>query len=113
MNEIFGSFYLTITVNGNLLGEFVNNFSNRIVTESANRQINSTTFEGAYESTWNDGDNHLATLTIAIKPNTDTGIYIVRWEEDNHIIYQGEGFLLHNDTLIGFYTNQPITDIHG
>ena len=102
MDSIFiGSFYFDKTVNGNLIGEFSNNETDFIMTESAMTKINKPTFEGTYTSTWYDVDLNKATLEI-----TKIGCkYKLDWTEPGKQGYEGEGFLT-GDKLIGFYTKK-------
>lgn len=99
MSKVFtGSFYFDRTVNGNLIGEFSNNETEFIMTESAITKTINSTFEGLYTSTWYDDEQQKATLEI-----TKIGFkYKLNWTEPGKQEYEGEGFLT-ADKLVGFY----------
>lgn len=99
---IIGSFYFKITNNNNLIGEFTNNDPNEgIRTENACLIKSHSGIDGIYTSTWFDNAVHLANLEIIQKNNNKT--FKLVWKEAGKITYEGEGFLMDNDTLIGFY----------
>jgi hypothetical protein len=99
---IIGSFYFKITNNHNLIGEFTNNDPNECIrTENAQLIKSNSRLIGIYQSTWFDNAVHLADLEIMQKNNNNT--YKLEWKEKGIITYQGEGFLMDNETLIGFY----------
>ena len=101
-NELIGRFYLKKTNNGNLLGEFSNNESNKIFSESADSVDESCCFIGDYNSTWQeDGLYHFAKLTIAFRPETNKKIFTLKWVEGSKT-FIGEGMLCDN-ILIGDY----------
>ncbi len=101
MKKILGEFYFKRTVNGNLLGEFTNNKSEIIISESANIISSSTNFIGVYNSTWeHDKEAFFATLTIEYK-NKQKTIYSLKWVGIG-IAFWGEGFVV-DDILIGHY----------
>lgn len=97
--EFVGSFYFDITSNGNLVGEFSNNKSIIIQTESAN-VINKKgkPFEGTFISTWFDSKLNRAKLTVEVFGCK----FKLTWTETNNQDYYGEGFLKGN-ILIGYY----------
>ena len=97
-NHFTGSFYFDKTVNGNLIGEFSNNGSDSIMTESATAKSNGSNFEGGYISTWFDIDLTMADLTITKKGKK----YLLEWTNTGKEDFTGEGFLS-GDKLIGFY----------
>ena len=59
MPKLIGSFYFDRTASGNLVGEFVNNQSSFVMTESANPKGKFPNFIGKYDSTWLDTSTHL------------------------------------------------------
>ncbi len=71
---IIGSFYLTMTQNGNLTGEFCNNTLRTSSTESADRTspFLERNFAGTYNSTWFDNGGEAYTLEIWAIPETAT-----------------------------------------
>lgn len=103
-NTLIGSFYFKKTNNGNLVGEFANNSSEAITTESANELALTKTFIGNYDSTWHDNSTHFAKLYIHLREKDNDRIFALDWEENGVQTYKGEGFLLDKETLIGFYT---------
>jgi hypothetical protein len=104
MAKLIGHFYFKITDNGNLIGEFSNNQTDSIYTESAD-SINTikkdkNNYIGEYCSTWREGEHsHFANLKISHGSNER--IFILEWtsEKDN---YKGKGMLCDN-ILIGDY----------
>lgn len=104
---LIGRFYFKKTGNYNLLGEFSNNKSNLIFTESADTtgHDSSKDFIGTYNATWQEnGEAFFATLTITFKTNTTQQIFELKWMNNNEIIFIGEGFVF-DDVLIGDYRN--------
>jgi hypothetical protein len=79
--KIFGRFYFRQTRNGNLLGEFSNNASNRNFTESANILSEfQTEFVGNYVTTWNENEPTSLDLVISNKTSTN-GIFTLIWSQ--------------------------------
>ncbi len=103
---LIGSFFFKKTQNGNLIGEFSNNQSDIISTESADRTDPSdfSDFVGVYNATWQqNGETFFRTLSISLKQNNLHRIYELRWVDSNrHPTFYGEGFLVEN-ILIGHY----------
>jgi hypothetical protein len=102
--NIFGRFYFKQTHQGNLIGEYCNQNSKEVWSESANKldQNTSDLFIGKYASTWGESNEAvLCELHISQKPDTK-GIYRLIWKNDNKIIFKGEGFIVDN-ILIGDY----------
>jgi len=101
-----GRFYFKQTSNGNLIGEFSNEDTNRSYTESAdiidpNKSIEGD-YVGVYDSTWNEDEACHATLEIKQKHK---GIYSLTWVCDGNFEgtnSQGEGMLC-DDILVGNY----------
>ena len=57
MSQIRGRFYLRLTSNGNLTGEFSHGDGSEIFTEGADRIVlsdDASSFVGTFESTWRD-----------------------------------------------------------
>ena len=100
MKEQFtGSFYFNLTINGNLIGEFCNNNSNRIQTESANRiGEGGQSFDGIFISSWVDSKLNISKLEIKHSKTK----FELNWTETGNQNYYGEGFLKDN-ILIGYY----------
>jgi len=99
---VLGSFYFQLTNNGNLLGEYMNNKSTRVTTESADfiGEFHDS-FIGDYQTTWFDGTGQNMLLSIRLK-NENRNIFRLDWRIGNIIHFVGEGFLS-NDQLIGTY----------
>ncbi len=101
--NLIGRFYFKLTSNGNLIGEFSNNFSTGISTESADSTNILGNYLGVYNSTWQeDGNAHFANLTISQKNATGNTIFTLEWRENNNLTFIGEGMLCDN-ILIGNY----------
>jgi len=99
-----GRFYFKRTQNGNLIGEFSNNFSSSNSTESADAITRTTDFIGNYETTWGERASAVfGNLSITYKPGSGDSIYILEWtDEENNKMFIGEGFVVDN-MLIGDY----------
>jgi hypothetical protein len=81
-NNIKGCFYFIKTINGNLIGEFINNKIDKHIVESANLadSENNNNFKGIYTTIWLQGKvAHKAKLVITEKENT----YLLEWFEMN------------------------------
>lgn len=66
-NDLIGRFYFKPTSNGNLVGEFSNNFSNEIQAKSAVSIKKISNFFGTYRSTWYE-TNSATPVTLEITP---------------------------------------------
>jgi hypothetical protein len=111
-----GNFYFRLTSNGNLTGEFSNQYSKRAFTESADRvrEPSSPTdsrFCGEYISTWQEGEgndsaSHIALLSnLRIAPHINGGPkFIVEWRGfgSDGPNFDGEAILA-EDLLVGNY----------
>jgi hypothetical protein len=102
MAKVTGRFYFKQTSNGNLIGEFSNDQSTGISTESADLLgINNIDFIGTYNSTWRENRTpSFAVLEITHKPNTNNKIFTLQWRGVSN--FDGEGMLC-DDILIGDY----------
>jgi hypothetical protein len=102
MATITGRFYFKQTSNGNLIGEFSNDKSTGISTESADLLgCNNIGFLGTYNSTWRENRTpSFADLEITHKPNTNNKIFTLKWRGKSN--FDGEGMLCDN-ILIGDY----------
>jgi hypothetical protein len=103
MATITGRFYFKQTSNGNLIGEFSNDHSTGISTESADlKSANENLYLGKYDSTWQDNGKPgcFADLEITHKPNTNNKIFTLKWRGKSN--FDGEGMLCDN-ILIGDY----------
>lgn len=104
--ETIGSFNYTKTINGNIVGEFVNHHHGRafaecseLISENADNQI----FDGNYKSIWQeDGIPILSKLKIERSSNSK---FSLEWlnNENNEPIFRGEGFLISNNQMSGYY----------
>lgn len=106
---ILGRFYLKLTSNGNLHGEFSNYSMNRITAESAdfipNESYNG--FVGRFRSTWLEIDGPTFS-DLQIQFNENTQIFTLIWRNTNErAIFHGEGFLI-DDILIGDYMDNEL-----
>jgi hypothetical protein len=102
-----GRFYFKTTRNGNLIGEFSNNASKEICTESCDLQPPSlqganAAYSGKYYSTWQEnGKPCFAELTIS--PKVGNIIFTLEWRGMKGTgNFDGEGMLC-DDILIGDY----------
>jgi|HubBroStandDraft_2_1064218.scaffolds.fasta_scaffold275467_2 hypothetical protein len=101
MPKIIGRFYLKHTSNGNLIGEFSNDHSAEISTESCDLRGNANGYVGQYHSTWQENGNpFFADLEITHKPNTNNKIFTLKWRGASN--FDGEGMFC-DDILIGDY----------
>lgn len=101
MNKNFcGSFWFEKTINGNLIGEFSNTDSTTINTESAQKIVPDSKFDGDYISTWFDIVLCKADLKIR---NTNGQKFTFDWKAVGGINYEEEGFLSSENRIIGFY----------
>jgi len=99
---VLGSFYFRLTTNGNLMGEFMNNLSQQMATESADViGEQNDNFIGDYQSTWFDGNAQTMRLSITQKAHT-FNIFRLVWSDDTATHFVGEAFLS-NEMLIGVY----------
>lgn len=96
--EFNGVFYFEKTNNFNLIGEFSNNESIIIMTESAIGNNVSNDFEGEYTSTWFDFIGNEANLVITKNGRK----YKLTWFKNGETLFIGEGFVTEHK-LIGFY----------
>ncbi|SDW64785.1 hypothetical protein SAMN05444410_104205 [Hydrobacter penzbergensis] len=83
---------------GNLIGEFTNNESEEVTSESASLSGESIDYEGTYSSTWFDVEPH--SLILNIRRNQEK--YKFSWVELDRQSYEGEGILV-DEMLIGHY----------
>lgn len=99
---VIGSFYFRLTSNGNLLGEYTNNQSTTVVTESADlRGKQNESFVGEYQTTWFDGSGQTMLLTINLK-NVNLNILHLKWSVNETTYFVGEGFI-NDGILLGWY----------
>ena len=108
--KLIGRFYFKCTNNGNLIGEFSNNISSGIYSESADLNVTDKKgedpFIGNYISTWREnGRPKSANLLIEYKLDTNSQIYSLTWKLKGNINYFGEGMLCDN-ILIGDYRQE-------
>jgi|SRR5580698_11436068 len=98
--RINGRFYLRKTANGNLLGEWSNNVTPGIFTESCDSDGHTNQlFDGMYFSTWREGrDAFFATLTIRAQGS----IFLLEWRGSDGN-FDGQGMLERDGVLIGDY----------
>ena len=105
MAKLIGRFYFKKTDSGNLIGEFSNQTSFNNSTESADLISSSTSFEGEYNSTWQeDGKPCFAKLFIRPKSKKHKNIFSLEWHDHEKTIYWGEA-LVSDGILIGDYRN--------
>ncbi len=105
MSVIVGRFYFKLTENGNLLGEYSNNITQKAYTESAVRiEAGRNEFSGDYHSAWvEDGKAIYAKLVIG--ESVFGKIYSLKWEEKSGVaLFVGRGMLV-DGILIGNYSN--------
>jgi hypothetical protein len=108
MSNIRGRFYFIQKNKRNLIGEFSNNESNFISTESADKV--SLTIEddfiGDYRSSWQEnGESLYSDLKIRYKNGTSQTIFSLDWNRNGLPIFVGEGMLCDN-ILIGDYQSK-------
>lgn len=101
MNNFIGCFYYKRTVNGNLLGEFINSKNPNVIAECAIIEIiDEKGFTGKFLSTWIEGGKKkIFKLEICL----DINKFNLTWKNSkSEIEFQGIGFLV-DDILIGSY----------
>lgn len=102
--KLIGRFYLKLTINGNLMGEFSNNIENKVFTESADfvdKEKSEDQFSGNYNSTWQENNEPIfAHLKIVLK---NKGLYSLTWSDiGKSKKFIGEGMLV-DDMILGDY----------
>lgn len=111
---IIGTFYFRRTQSGNLLGEYINQTSQKVAAESAELISSGCIgFAGMYQSTWFDGTGITARLTISIlgdHPEIFTLQWIFGGEQSPAFI--GRGFL-NDGVLIGVYMDSDLNSTIG
>jgi hypothetical protein len=109
MKQIIGRFYFKKTINGNLQGEYSNNYSDKSCTESATK-INldaneSEKYDGMYNTSWIETDEikcFSAHLKISQKRSC-LNIFSLKWTSNTgKILFEGEAMLC-DKILIGNY----------
>ncbi|RZJ72095.1 MAG: hypothetical protein EOO45_11240 [Flavobacterium sp.] len=98
---ILGSFYFRHTSSGNLVGEFMNQLSERAATESADFRREMINGNMEYQSTWFDISGGKMRLEISPKPGSHN-IFRFVWSEGNTQQFIGEAFLS-DGIYIGVY----------
>jgi|ERR1035437_3763934 hypothetical protein len=103
-NKVIGRFYFKKSSNGNLIGEFSNNKSSKISTESSNLAKGcSANYAGEYHSTWQENRRCLfADLDISENPSSEGKLFTLNWCRDGKPIFEGGGMLCEG-ILIGDY----------
>jgi len=106
--DLLGRFYFKKTINGNLIGEFSNNFKNcGIYTESAtltkgkNKSYDDD-YTGSYHSTWCEGAESIYADLEIQKREDNHKIFTLKWQSKDGLNFKGEGMLCDN-ILIGDY----------
>ena len=109
--QLIGNFYYQRTEYRNLIGEFTNNKTEIVISESADfiSIIESENpdsgignqFLGQYNSSWRQG-NDVFRLTLKITRRHDSK-FSLTWRNENGVTeYEGEGFMV-GEMLIGYY----------
>ncbi|MFC7523130.1 hypothetical protein ACFQRK_04205 [Parapedobacter sp. GCM10030251] len=98
-----GSFWLQLTQNGNLVGEFIDNVTKKIVTESADcrERDKLDSFVGTFGSTWLESDRPKS-MVLEIDKNR-SGTDELTWSDKNGVRNYGEAFLSGEEKLVGTY----------
>lgn len=104
MSKLFhGRFSFKKTQSGNLLGEFSNNSSDGVFTESADLCKNENGFEGTYITTWQEsGSAIVCNLSITKKYANSNNIYTLIWSDTSGTTFTGEAMIVDN-ILVGDY----------
>lgn len=101
--KLIGNFYFKRTVNGNLIGEFSNDTTPDILSESCDLIGNSSDFVGTYNSSWRQGSKVFQLqLEISKIPKNK---FKLLWREADTLKYSGVGFMV-NDLLVGYYIQE-------
>lgn len=100
MTGLLGRFYFKQTSNGHLIGEFSNDQSNAVMTESADLvERKEGKFNGVYRSTWQE-NGVVCSATLTISQPTNRSVFRLAWVGATN--FKGGGMLC-DDTLIGDY----------
>lgn len=102
---MIGNFVLTLTTSGNLIGEFTNELTTKVFTESADRTNGKIQkYFGEFLSTWQEDEIAIITrLIISPIHGSNELKYELKWSNLNgNLIFEGEGFIF-NNYLTGFY----------
>ena len=109
MSQIIGRFYFKKTINGNLQGEYSNNYSDKSYTESATRvgldANESEKYEGMYNTSWIETDeNKCFSAHLKISKKQDClNIFSLEWmSKTGKILFEGEAMLC-DKALVGNY----------
>jgi len=98
-----GSFWFQLTQNGNLVGEFIDNVTKKIVSESADCRERGKLdkFVGTFGSSWLESLRPKS-MVLKIK-KSQNGIHELTWSDKNEVRYYGKAFLSGDGKLAGTY----------
>lgn len=113
-DRVIGSFHFRLASSGNLIGEYINNHSTTILTESANRENpiafsrnNKPTFEGNYVTSWLEG-NRAQSNRINIDRIQNSNVLNVIWTTiRGEITFQGKAAFMDDNNIYGYYSGNP------
>ena len=104
-NKVIGSFCFKKTINGNLIGEFINNENQNIFADCSEVEKNESfeSFIGNYKNVWQERNNPII-MNLEIRINSNSKFSLL-WTntENNNVIFKGEGFLISNNKMTGYY----------
>ena len=99
---MIGNFNYIKNKSGNIIGEFTNNLTSKIYSECSNLiEGNLLEFTGIYRSIWEENNTPYISKLV-IEKNKDFKSNLIWYDNDNNIIFKGEGFIFKN-TLTGYY----------
>lgn len=109
MSVINGSFHFKLTNTGNLIGEYINNYDNVILSESANRISKGNGFPGEYLTSWIQNRQTAVISHLRIEEIPDEPFYKLTWIDlDKNIAFEGKATLLDETTIYGYYSGNHI-----
>ena len=99
--KLIGSFYFEKKENGDLVGQFTNNCTEKILSEKSTFISNEVDGTQNYTTEWKDPEECKANLFIKQHGNK----FMFEWEMESKILYKGEAFLK-DKIYVGHYTGE-------
>lgn len=107
--SVHGSFHFRLTNTGNLIGEYLNNIDQAILSESANRMSDDAGFAGEYITSWIE--NKQAMINYLKIEETSQNVFKLVWTDlDHNQVFEGKATLLEENTIYGHYSNNFLTE---
>ncbi|MCJ8154906.1 hypothetical protein MKJ01_14140 [Chryseobacterium sp. SSA4.19] len=110
--SVRGSFYFKITVTGNLIGEYFNNYSNVSLSKSANRINPGIGFVGQYVTSWSENQTSAEINKLTIE-EISTNMFKLIWTDMNgKETFHGKASLLEKNIIYGYYSGEQFIQEH-